>query len=87
MYSPGWYIDSELEGKEQEEMGKQEGRPRGGFKTTSFSLPPPFVPGSGLPHPPQGALLVTAAVESEEQTSDWAVLKPLSHLRQQVSET
>lgn len=63
-------------------MGKQEGRPRGGFKTTSFSLPPPSVPGSGLPHPPQGA-----AGESEEQTSDWAVLEPLSHLLQQVRET
>lgn len=68
-------------------MGKQEERPRGGSKTTSFSLPPPSVPGSGLPHPPQGALLVRAAGESEEQTSDWAVLEPLSHLLQQVRET
>lgn len=55
-----------------------------GLERLPSPLPPPSIPGSGLPHPPQGALLLTAE-ESEEQTSAWAVIKLLSHLLQQVS--
>lgn len=49
---------SKVGGKGRRGTGKKGGRERerGGFSSTSFSLPLPL-PGSGLPHPPQGALL------------------------------
>ena len=65
-------------GKGPEGNGK-EGRQseRGGFRSTSFSLP---LPGSGLPHPPQGALLGNRWERVRRTTQ--AVIKPLPHLQQ-----
>lgn len=70
------------------EGNRKEGRlsereARGGFRLTSFSLPLPL-PGSGLPHPPQGALLGNSweRVRRRLNAAGLAVIKSLSHLWQ-----
>lgn len=89
-WQPGWVRGprtlprSKVGGKAQEGNNGKQGRQteRGGFRSTSFSPPLPL-PGSGLPHPPQGALLGNSWERVRWRlTPAQAVIKPLSHLQQ-----
>lgn len=64
-----------------EQEGRETERERGGFRSTSFSLPLPL-PGSGLPHPPQGARLGNSWERVRRRSPAKAVIKSLSHLQQ-----
>lgn len=79
--SPRILPRSQVGGKGPEGNGKGgRQRERGGFRSTSSSLP---LPGSGLPHPPQGALLGNSWERVRSRlTPAQAVIKPLVHLQQ-----
>lgn len=67
-------------GARGEREGRETERERGGSRSTSFSLP---LPGSGLPHPPQGALLGNSWERVRRRlTPAQAAIKPLLHLQQ-----